>query len=308
MKNILYSICIVGLTQMPLAALTEEQQALKKRVDNAKGVELLQIIDGVKVKAFSKDSLIKDGLKAEDLKGWEDIFNTTHAFINEKTKNYSSDLKTLSEAYDRLKFLVSALNAMYGDSKRLQESKSELKTMIKEINTIISGLLKINDAMLTKITQSTPVPTSWSQRLYLDSGKVKHLYDMFASPKELSEFEEFLNVYEKTGKDTFDQFMIQVGIHDAKSAEKKIDMLEDIEFILVKRNAKTKRPERTRHIKLIQEIIAELRKRFPDYITSLQFNKLTEATDKVGIILFAQSGALQSVFKQLQREVTQLSK
>ena len=60
------------------------------------------------------------------------------------------------------------------------------------------------------------------------------------------------------------------------------------------------------NLALVKEIRTKLEERFPDFISTLKANKIMSTNDKPSVIILSISSALESVLKQLIREVSTL--
>lgn len=340
-QKLLFLIPILFVHFLNFAAQDPALQKLKDRVERATATQMAQIIQGAMVTAFSKDSLIRGGLEPKDIKSWEDLTSVANELVDDAVKNeqrknfYKEDVKALRLVYLLLKGAIDKLHNQYaqyyfkdgdkvklnlGNKKLDDAAQAELKYILGELVEYQPQLRSINEKTFKVIVQDVPTPERWSKELY-ENGKIIDANEVFkAYDKEKifkKNYKELLKQY-KDNKD-FQLFMRKKGVINQRSAENLYDALEKMAYIMQqklneyeKSSApqkawnKSSNAERKENLEVILEILIKLRNMYPAMSPTLDALKFNSTADKISMILFVQSGALESVLNQFKREVQEL--
>lgn len=293
--------------------------ALKSRVDNASPMGLYQVLEGAKIVAFSKDFLIKGGLEQKDLTSWENVTGAANdlvaAAISQGTApaQYQQNINAIGQAAQFFKASVHTLHEAYG---QLGFKKVKDKVVVNVGNTQfppaaledLKGIVQKsasyqNDmsAILKDILKSMVSPRSWAEKYYTKSGDLKDAKDI------MKNYTDVIKSYNKNklNKEPFAQFLNSQKIKDDKAAQKFVDSLQGIEYIMGAKLLVEEKEDRRKNLVAVQEIIEKTRAMYPEFLSVQEIAKLGEA-DKVTTIVFAQAGAYEAVLGQLNRETRAL--
>ncbi len=291
---------------------------MKSGVENSSAQKVFQTIEGAKVTAFSKDNFIKSGWGKDDqdLKSWNLRIPAVLDFVESQASqsktdklygSYTNSLKTIDRfIQESVSLLHTAYASSWDNLGNIVYDQAKIDTL-KQIKEQAGKYLQvdreINNSALAHIALSTPPPLSWTKQLYDSSNKIKDAADF------LKNYRQLLDSYARIGQTDFNLFMQKNGIINSREAEKMLNALDQVQFILQEKIKTDKNPrERLEKIKLVKEIITKIQERFPDYISVLKSHQLTATNDKSSIIIFAVSGSFEGALNKLIREITILLK
>lgn len=294
---------------------------MKSRVQSASAVELLQVFESQKTTAFGKNKLIKEGLPAKDLKGWNDLIPAAHELVQKAVDSqtapveYKTYVETLLKIYAFIQDSIKELQNKYATAFVKVEGKDvidvsaivanqndldRLKKILADTIYYLRHVQSINAHTLKKI-ENDPYPERWTRELYSSKGKIKDANQIF------KDYKKFLENFEKFGRNNFDEFKKKNGITNKNEADKIIDLLEKVQFIMQEKLKIDKNnQERQENIELIKEIINRIHEWFPNIVSPLTMDKLNATQDKASMVIFAESGAYESTLTPLAREVQTL--
>lgn len=292
---------------------------LKSQVDKADPMGLFQVLEGAKIVAFSKDFLIKGGLDEKDLKKWEDLTSVTNDLvdaalaqgaapaqyqhyldsIHDASVFFKDSVNALHEKYKKLGFkkIKDTVVATVGNTVFTPEAIEEMQTIVEQSDLDRKHMSEI----LKDILKSTVVARSWAEKYYTKSGDLKDAKDI------LKKYKDIIKSYKKNklNKQSFVQFLNIQKISDSKAAQKFVDDLQGIEYIMKAKLLLEEKVERRENLGAVQEIIKKTREIYPEFLSVQEIAKLGSA-DKFSTIIFAQAGAYEAVLGQLNREAKAL--
>ncbi|MDR3646658.1 MAG: hypothetical protein P4L22_03900, partial [Candidatus Babeliales bacterium] len=301
-----------------------QSQTIKAFLQKASAIQIFQKIDSTKIKVFSTDSLIRSGVSQEGFNEWETLTKVANELVNQEIQNDSENFKKYKDYLHSINlvfsFINKSINSLHQKYKDLyvkasDESKKPILKIgsrsfslddLKEIKDIVdlskihaNQMNKINSITFKNLTNGVAIPKPWSNQFYDEKGKIINADEI------MDNYKGFLNSYKKQ-KD-FNEFMEINNITNTKVSEQVINKLEQILYVMnekIKTNKKNK--EREENIILVNQIIDKIRESFPKIISGLQGVLFNSTDDKTSMILFAQSGAFESVLNQLHRDAKEL--
>lgn len=304
-------------------------------------LQALQIIEGVKTRAFSKDLLIYSGLDEADLKPWHmTLQKTRESALHDDPTNKQAEahftkvqelsqqtIATIQQWHPRLNPLYREKNAeelaantntnkIFDPTKIKKEDVSTLTNDLKlaslHTQIAIHTLRMIAQYALHIIIDPLPEPETWKNRLYKDK-KIKNAKSIIPHYKKvLKDFQQA-----RDGK-KLARFIEENHLDQEKIAIPFISNLEKIIFImnekkLNEQQSKTYKfkqwvgldPAGTRAalIETASELLQLLRQRHPDVLSDLTIAKIYVTTNKPALILFAQAFNLLCVTQALLKNI-----
>lgn len=289
-RNIFLSI-ILAVTSNAVFA----KSPLEDRIDKATAMGLFQVLEGAKIIPFSKDYLIKDGIQDKDLKNWDDVTLYANTLA---AKQYSKDLKLISQVYRFLKDAVNALHSAYSTlgfsrvGKKLivnSGKKTFSQQELNEIKKVIDLSAKYqNDvrAIYKKMIRPVAPSKNWTKKFYKRENDIKDADAVWPG-------------YVKMLDKLTSNFQSEIG--DASKAKDILNKLDAVEYIMKEKLKKKEDDARRKNHTKVLNLIEKIRRQFPEIVSDLDLDKL-RSLDKISIIVFAQAGTYESVLGALNRE------
>ncbi len=170
---------------------TQEIERIRKRIKDATPYQLYQIIDGAKIAAFSKESMIKNGFADEqdeqDLAQWDFLIKyCNEVVLNDVTiqsapRRYAEDIRLFKLVTGFIKQAIVLLHARFGsmftkinektmpDPKALSASlvdRKRLKAIIAKAEKLIAKAASSLLFALSTMAQQSQPAESWTVKLY----------------------------------------------------------------------------------------------------------------------------------------------
>lgn len=312
-----YTSLLLLFSVVAVHGQNEVKERYRKQIDEASAMRMFQTLEGAKIVAFSKDHLIKGGLEDKDLRSWTDLTNSSNEYVQKQIEignlpsHYTRGLESLAHVFDFLKENIVDLHQKFGDSivkdgaryrakvsaEQLNDAEKERIKRIKEKAVLIKKeIASLSGGLFQAIEKNTPIPTSWSSSLY-EKGKIKNASAI------LKNYEKVIADFNTISRD---QFVQTYQLNQKMKPLELIDKLEKVAFIMGEKQKTKPTQEREAQRSDIFKIIAFIKDRNPDLMSSLQQHKFGATEDKGTIILFAQAGAYEAVLSQFIRELEQL--
>lgn len=340
--TILTALCFLG-SHIARAINPNAPQIETNFFQQASAYTIFQRLDALKIKTFSTNSFIRNGLDTNNIQDWKTLTNAANQFIDQQKIDPSqAKIHTQYRMYAHMLYLM--LNEFTNDVASLNEKYKKLykkpadesqKTILdvgstffsaaalKELENIKTSLQdkfdqakKIRIEALNNIIKNTATPSQWSEVFYDEKGEQWQRYaetwTLFGKKERIinaadlmPDYKKFLSDYKK--QKNVDEFMKKYKITDKISAEKTINLLDQIASIMQEKLTENPKDKtRQNDLKTVQEITDNLNATFPDIMSRLREAKFSVTTDKASMILFVQAGAYESVINQFIKEVDEL--
>lgn len=331
-KNLIV-FSMVSIASMGYCAQDADAR-LTKSLEKASPMELYRTLEGAKIVAFSKENLIKDGVEAKDLKGWNDVTRIANGFVRaavnegKALQEYADYVNEFEKAATFFKKSVDLLHGKYASiigSLKKGTAQFELERTfspdeLKEIKDISDAsasyerkMFEINAKIFNQYLEGAVAPMFWIEKkgFYTKPGTFSQGGELKDANDILKNYKKIIKNYE-TEKD-FKNFLQAQKIKDKKAADKFLDALQGIEYIMkAKLLAQATETEteayknRAHNIAMVKEIIAKIHDEYPNLISPMEFGQIAELKDRIPLIVFAQAGVLGEIFGQLKKDANYL--
>lgn len=304
-KLFLMILSTVTCALMTINIQAQAPAALVNKLQAATPFSLFGLINSQKVATFSKDDPIRDGLKADDIKNWNDIADATSTIIkSDKTApvryasyagtliNISNNLvATLNELHDQATSKV--LTASTRSNANFTRVADGLNASSKQCGVIFGDALAV-------MRENTPRPQAWC-----DSTLATTTEDTL--PQHAQMLTDFEQLKKNQTASATNSFLAKYGADTEKGAARLLDLVEQAEYRAEFASNQKRNLGFRSALKAKADAYAEIgkliRQAYPGIISGLDMQRLSTTKDKASAGILGLSGSLQEVANATRRNL-----